>query len=70
MNNSITRPSFMICTYIVSKTEHFTRAYYMLDDGSILGELFQDIRGGSGRESKDSDPTIMVVIFTAELITV
>ena len=42
----------------------------MLENGAILGELFQDVRGSRGWESKDSDPTFMVVIFTGDLITV
>lgn len=64
----------MSCTYIVSKNEVISiiqeRAYYVLDDGAILGELFQYERCGSGREPKDSDPTIVVVILTVKLITV
>ena len=40
----------------------------MLEDGAVLGELFEDIRGSSGGKSKHSDPTVVVVILTGQLL--
>ena len=41
----------------------------MLQYSAVLGELLQDVRGTSGWKTKHSDPTIMVVIFTSQLLS-
>ena len=43
--------------------------HHVLQNGSILWELLKNVRGGSWRKPKHRHPTVVVVIFTCQILT-
>ena len=43
--------------------------HHVLQNGSILWELLKNVRGGGWRKPKHRHPTVVVVIFTCQILT-
>ena len=43
--------------------------HHMFEDGAVLRELLQNVGGGCRGKPKHSDPTVLIVILTSQVLT-